>query len=1045
MQRKGYTIGERKSIVDYIKQKNSYHEIKGRKLWMDLERSALTCRTWQSLKETFLKRILPDIHNPYYKLTQDEIASFRVGYSMIRNKNNNLQIGIVSGSPDKKNIENAKNGVKMLNNDANNSDSAETVVAPFYTDANEIKKALLSSSDESDAEIAKPRTMRDRITYAEPLSPICQIILKDFETDNSEEGMVKTNKTKGESNDTTKMNGDTGNDIPATTKRLSLRNAPNQKDTSHESSSSEHSEVVKQRKDKEPRTPRKRRLSPNKKISTGNSTNLKEKNQQEANIDSHNHSPDSVEIPNNQEALRDLDSNNTKQNTTKKRKTSSGSATTENEEMKVAKRKTRSSNKPESNKLEKTSQTDVGESAMKKIVTRNNAKASTTAPVLDFTHNNNSDSMKSSEDIEPPNKKSNNIKTSTSKKSQNKESANAKPTTSKVLISNEKSNNSSNVKISASKNKTNKDLNNDKATTSNRESSNSSNSSDTKVSISKTKPLDKDLNNDKATTKNKIQNKEFKSDKSNTSKDASADGGINKNVQNVAHIEAKVISIHHRENISSDDDGDVRLLRTENLFVRKSDNQVILLNSNSESDSSETEVFQCMSKKKNRLTSRQSFSKILGLCSESGGVMSNHQRKYSNNSPISHVSRKHESTSSSWEVESDSDFQQTPDVANKYAHFQKPHVGRIMPKNNDGTLLLAFKNRAYPIISDGNCKTHLKYTLRGDTYKDYVNHWKQKYLREKKRTAALTELLRNKEAVHQKISEQRHEEDGDQIIDITNEKSPQNKALIDLQSSELANTVKLQKDKDSLKFTFTKDDYVTSLEGNWKVIHPILRDILVALHVTNQPVEDAAVKETAPVPQIIVTEPTPVKPVAKIDSDEAPKRDINEIEENIFNEIAVLDKTVTERPVSEDTNVNVTRRKGRPKGSRNKSSVKEKVNKVIDEDVVINESKLLLVENNAGQSSTFQSPRRTGRSLDNKKAKTPVLENVQEDEFKPESMSSMIDEDSNIKYRFPSPTPEEEPVAGPSGINTNKTKGENNDNSNNVKRETRSNRRSKRL
>lgn len=39
----------------------------------------LTNRTWQSLKETFIKRVLPDIHNPYYRLTIEQINSFRSG------------------------------------------------------------------------------------------------------------------------------------------------------------------------------------------------------------------------------------------------------------------------------------------------------------------------------------------------------------------------------------------------------------------------------------------------------------------------------------------------------------------------------------------------------------------------------------------------------------------------------------------------------------------------------------------------------------------------------------------------------------------------------------------------------------------------------------------------------------------------------------------------------------------------------------------------------------------------------------------------------
>lgn len=79
MSRKSYTMREMKDIVKYIVNNNAYAETKGRLLWQNYAATTKTNRTWQSLKETFLKRILPDIANPYYELTQEQINSFRSG------------------------------------------------------------------------------------------------------------------------------------------------------------------------------------------------------------------------------------------------------------------------------------------------------------------------------------------------------------------------------------------------------------------------------------------------------------------------------------------------------------------------------------------------------------------------------------------------------------------------------------------------------------------------------------------------------------------------------------------------------------------------------------------------------------------------------------------------------------------------------------------------------------------------------------------------------------------------------------------------------
>ncbi|XP_063540144.1 uncharacterized protein LOC134749205 isoform X2 [Cydia strobilella] len=97
MSGKSYSLREMKSIVDYLSVNRLYGETRGRKMWMEFANSNLTQRTWQSLKETFLKRILPDITNPYYRLDPDQILSFKRGMNLTQ-KDRRLELRPVNTS-----------------------------------------------------------------------------------------------------------------------------------------------------------------------------------------------------------------------------------------------------------------------------------------------------------------------------------------------------------------------------------------------------------------------------------------------------------------------------------------------------------------------------------------------------------------------------------------------------------------------------------------------------------------------------------------------------------------------------------------------------------------------------------------------------------------------------------------------------------------------------------------------------------------------------------------------------------------------------------
>nr|CAD7263534.1 unnamed protein product [Timema shepardi] len=56
-----YTHNEKKAIVKYIVKNNGIDRVKGRALWEEMEEELKIGRTWQSMKEHFIKSIVPNI------------------------------------------------------------------------------------------------------------------------------------------------------------------------------------------------------------------------------------------------------------------------------------------------------------------------------------------------------------------------------------------------------------------------------------------------------------------------------------------------------------------------------------------------------------------------------------------------------------------------------------------------------------------------------------------------------------------------------------------------------------------------------------------------------------------------------------------------------------------------------------------------------------------------------------------------------------------------------------------------------------------------
>ncbi|XP_052743586.1 uncharacterized protein LOC112055705 [Bicyclus anynana] len=274
MSGKSYTMKEMKAIVEYLTEHRAYGEIKGRKMWMDLASSNITTRTWQSLKETFLKRILPDIHNPYYRLSVTQISSFQQGQDIEKRLNNRLEIRSTSRNSDNEGVK-EKDTKKPENENGINKDmagedskqlhlraSTETLVLEnCYETAEEIIKDLQSQGDNEaeDKESQPTKSLRELITYSDPLTPMLQSVIDDFATDDEDsesrmqivepEDIPDKNNETTTNNETIEISDSEGNDLQGETNHKQTdkpdadQSSPNTKDQKSVTSNSKETEA----------------------------------------------------------------------------------------------------------------------------------------------------------------------------------------------------------------------------------------------------------------------------------------------------------------------------------------------------------------------------------------------------------------------------------------------------------------------------------------------------------------------------------------------------------------------------------------------------------------------------------------------------------------------------------------------------------------------------------------------------------------------------------------------------------------------------------
>ncbi|XP_056639930.1 uncharacterized protein LOC130447240 [Diorhabda sublineata] len=80
--KRSYTIQEDNKILTYIVSTGSFYHLKGVLFWKQLEDSQAFhgTRTWMSLKNRFIKSILPSIHNDLYTLSDSDKKKIVDGY-----------------------------------------------------------------------------------------------------------------------------------------------------------------------------------------------------------------------------------------------------------------------------------------------------------------------------------------------------------------------------------------------------------------------------------------------------------------------------------------------------------------------------------------------------------------------------------------------------------------------------------------------------------------------------------------------------------------------------------------------------------------------------------------------------------------------------------------------------------------------------------------------------------------------------------------------------------------------------------------------------
>lgn len=932
---KAYTMREMRDIVAYINERKAYGELKGRKMWMEFANSNKTTRTWQSLKETFLKRILPDIQNPYYKQTLDQVRSFRAGVDVVEKEKNKLEIretiepNVVTSED--------QNGLSTINNNMptaslenegtkNNNEpsttsldeelekvtgedikaakipsrcrsSADTIVLE-YENAEDVQRILESPKNPTET---KSISLRDKISF-EPLSPFVQDVINEFDTESDAsdpeprlkiaEGLPKTNnESEAIVEDTIEQNKPSKNNIADSEDTLEIPDSTAISDrTSMQSKTMENVAVTREDSNKDHQN----KIVNHKKLDSPNNSNEHDKNETTVN------SNETVQ----------QDSANNKSN---------------NEDTTVI--VTEEANAKSHEKLSLPTKTNSS------IV---NTEGSTQNITYDSLLPNNQEALDSNiqkakhaetdEVCDKARKESKHVKRSSladSRSSKKKKMTKSTKIQAASVIEIDDSSSTSNIEtgletVNTSNNEVNsvimrteekfnmlikQTLDNKKSTSVENDVPNT-NMNKEKVTIKDKSPsilnVNKQNNNhsdcdphdviEENTDKPRTETNKPKEveDISHKTKERNDTEAMNKHLEVVVLNENKEPEVDRQKNSGSDCE-----IQHEKVVNKNQDNSTFDL----QRERALANVFGfahggATFSKKRRLSHRR---------------RSHHRRRvYSNNT---------ESYSSDWTSQSDSDSYISPPGGHRSRQtkkYLKPKSSRVLQDPDDGKLYVIFGKKMYPILKDGkHIKKFVIYKPDSGTDED-ESFWRKKYIEEKKRNEEVKKLLeeaqRDGTAQVNELASTSH-----------NARSPQKIAQIETSSVDKNNAIapqtecKTEAKNDKIIFKIAaKNGLEYCLEGGWTQISNAMPEVVKMLRY--EPVDERKVKPAnsvvdQPKPDVgIVIASRPNTPVSVAEA-------VTIRETEIFNEIESKHAQEVEEEVkpSEVDSVNVTRRPGRPR------------------------------------------------------------------------------------------------------------------------------------
>ncbi|XP_073953405.1 uncharacterized protein isoform X2 [Choristoneura fumiferana] len=908
---KPYSIREMKTIVDYLVEHKAYGEIRGRKMWMDFASTRLTNRTWQSLKEAFLKRILPDITNPYYRLDVDQIHSFKRGLDLTEKHKRHLDfepVGDKSNNNDAKgdneqpstsnnNEENATGEDTTCSKLVHNRASTETLILEnCYETAKDIQADLERSTDEEEDDKKnndklKPqskrsvKSIRDFIEYTEPLTPMLQEVLHDFATDDESDKMLIDE-------DFVPSERKSNSPEPAVLSQSILKS----------------------------------------KVVADNSKTSNEGNEEKMNHDNNNKEvPESNELPakiiesqlteNNEEAAKNIEA----------------SLTQFEDVMKLV-------DKALAKHLGSELDTQKDKSQEKVQNSNENSSAITDSLLPNNQEAINSETFPNASSVPAPqvNNDQNSDKPSKKRKRSNSAEIMEKNKTKRQKDTNNK-NNSDAVEI-IDTNETLKHTDVEQCLDSNKEI-NQNNVNDPKADSgpeknnaeSLKKKHNLTLNNGKSSNiGSRGQNKSAPNE--TVTHHISSDGSeiaLNQSAQ-VENPCLKSVSLFAEQfSLKKYSDSDLEVVQEDGkkktteknhepkhqdtLVVEKA-NDVVLPKSRSNSESK--------NESPSHLTMKQRRDKIAKVFGLTNGGRAQSRRMNGRKRTTSH--RSHQlyisSESSEWTSASDSEYV-SPPRSRRYRyprkHF-KPHSGRVISLEECGGMYVMLGKKVYPLTKQGKTiQNYVRESFESDADEE-DNYWKVKYIEEKKRTFELKKILQKSKQSKNDVQIVEEPESPIEVSPLAPVQRQQRQSLAketvngdELVTRKETEIPEKQGDDKTLKIKFTKKDEEIQLEGHWQHINPLLAQVVSMFH------KEHAIKQAEPANFVELSSGTTTP--RPLTADTGVQEKINKIESDIFNEIVEQHKeevqptpkediqdSPSKTSVENDTNVTVRKKRGRP-------------------------------------------------------------------------------------------------------------------------------------